>query len=101
MFTRPGKTFCAPTTFFLGCPNLSIDGSISANESPAKKPVVGRQDTHAPNIGGYQTTDLYLFLVTQNEMVKAIAWFRGNSPFQETLKCMCIYIYVKHVYVYI
>lgn len=29
------------------------------------------KDTHAPNIGGYQTTDLYLFLVTQNEMVKA------------------------------
>ena len=33
------------------------------------------EDTHAPNLGGFQTSDLYLFLVTQNEMVKApVCW---------------------------
>eukprot|EP00435_Cladocopium_sp_Y103_P054863 s86_g18.t1 len=37
------------------------------------------KDTHAPNIGGYQTTDLYLFLVTQNEMVKAATMGIGLS----------------------
>mmetsp|Transcript_22143 Transcript_22143/g.39788 ORF Transcript_22143/g.39788 Transcript_22143/m.39788 type:complete len:1236 (+) Transcript_22143:70-3777(+) len=29
------------------------------------------KDRHAPSLGGYQTADLYLFLVTQREMVKA------------------------------
>jgi len=31
----------------------------------------GFHNKYAPNIGGVQTTDLYLFMVTQNEMVKA------------------------------
>ena len=29
------------------------------------------KETWAPDLGGFQTAELYLFLVTQNEMVKA------------------------------
>lgn len=32
------------------------------------------EDLHAPSVGGFQTAELYLFLVTQNEMVKALSF---------------------------
>ena len=37
------------------------------------------KETHAPNLGGFQTAELYLFLVTQNEMVKAATMGIGLS----------------------
>lgn len=37
------------------------------------------KETHAPTLGGFQTTDLYLFLVTQREMVKAATMGIGLS----------------------
>ena len=37
------------------------------------------KDTHAPDLGGFQTAELYLFLVTQNEMVKAATMGIGLS----------------------
>ena len=58
--------------FFLGPNPPFVFDQASHLANRQMKPVIFRQDTHAPNIGGYQTTDLYLFLVTQNEMVKAI-----------------------------
>ncbi|CAJ1410020.1 unnamed protein product [Effrenium voratum] len=37
------------------------------------------KDLHAPSVGGFQTAELYLFLVTQNEMVKAATMGIGLS----------------------
>ncbi|CAE7261220.1 DISP1, partial [Symbiodinium pilosum] len=37
------------------------------------------KNTHAPTLGGFQTAELYLFLVTQNEMVKAATMGIGLS----------------------